>query len=143
MPPGTPRSLSTTADEPRQTLENEMPDNQIKEDPTPELGSWPAGSSVTRSTEENDADDKESSVPPGTSGSVPIRSPRRSPPEEALSASQPVLVSDEQADRSRSSPARDSETAATVGAGALRRKKMRQPKRNPRTDDGRLAAFYD
>ena len=134
MPPSNPRSLST----PRQTLENEMPDNQIKEDTTSALGRWPAGSSVTRSTEENDADDDESSVPPGTSGSVPIRSPRTELPEEALSASQLVLVSDEQADRSRSSPAQDSEIAATVGAGALRRKKKRQPKRNPPTDDDAL-----
>ena len=54
------------------------------------------------------------------------------------SASQLVLVSDEQADRLRSTPAQDSEVAATVGAGALRRKKKRQPKRNPPTDDDAL-----
>ena len=59
MPPGNPRSLSATAEEPRQTLEIEMPDNQIKEDPTSALGRWPAGLSVTRSSEENDADDSE------------------------------------------------------------------------------------
>ena len=47
MPPGNPRSPSTTAEEPRQTLEKEMPDNQIKEDPTSALGRWPAWSSVT------------------------------------------------------------------------------------------------
>ena len=68
-------------------------------------------------SEQHDADDGESSVPPGTSGSVPIRSLRTGPSEEVLSASQPALVSDEQADRLRSSPAQDSERAATVGAG--------------------------
>ena len=94
---------------------------------------------MNRSTEENDADDDESSVPPGTSGSLPIRSPRTELPEEALSASQLAHpASDEQADRSRSSPAQDSETAATVGAGALRRKKKRQPNRNPPTEDDAL-----
>ena len=70
--------------------------------------------------------------------SVSSRSPRTGHPEEALSTPQLVLVSDEQADRLRSSPAQDSEIAITVGAGAFRRKKKRQPERNPPTDDDAL-----